>query len=362
MILYENFKEIVLKDVPLIDVRAPIEFEKGAFPHTINLPIMNNEEREKVGICYKQGGNEAASKLGYELVSGSLKETRIKAWLEAIENNPQSLLYCFRGGQRSKIACQWIKEASGLDLPRLEGGYKAFRNYLINELDESKQESKPVLLGGYTGSGKTILLNKLEQAIDLEGIANHRGSAFGQKAIEQPSPINFENRLAYDLIKHRNKGFKHLIIEDEGRNIGKRFLPQSIANFFSSGSLVILKRDLEERIDIIFEEYVLEAQKEYSDIYGPEMGLNKWEDYIKASTMKLKKRWGLENCNRILDLFDNAMRAQENKQDLTLHKEWIRFLLEDYYDPMYEFQIKNRLDTVIYEGGPLEVYEFLKDL
>ena len=156
-----DFRRIVLDDVPLIDVRAPIEFEGGAFPTAINLPLMNNEERRLVGIRYKEKGNAEAVKLGQELVGGEVKQERIAAWAEQIERRPDTMLYCFRGGQRSKISQQWIAEETGTVIPRLEGGYKAFRNFLIDQFDPAAQTAIPVILGGRTGTGKTILLQQL---------------------------------------------------------------------------------------------------------------------------------------------------------------------------------------------------------
>ncbi|MEN8255915.1 MAG: tRNA 2-selenouridine(34) synthase MnmH, partial [Verrucomicrobiota bacterium] len=193
----KDFKRIVLDDIPLIDVRAPIEFESGAFPTAVNLPLMNNEERHLVGIRYKEKGNAAAVKLGHELVGGEVKQERIAAWAEQIKHRPDTMLYCFRGGQRSKISQQWIAEETGTVIPRLEGGYKAFRNYLLEQLDPANQNPVPVILGGRTGTGKTILLQQLENAVDLEAIANHRGSSFGRFTTPQPCPIDFENSLAW---------------------------------------------------------------------------------------------------------------------------------------------------------------------
>ena len=208
-----NFRDIVLGNIPLIDVRAPIEFEKGAFPHAINLAIMNDKERHLVGTAYKKSGNEAATKLGYSLVSGTIKEERMKAWKDAIQANPNALLYCFRGGSRSQISQEWLDE-SGINIIRLKGGYKAFRNYLLAEIEKAPQQFKPTIIGGRTGSGKTILLKKIQNSIDLEGLANHRGSAFGRKITPQPAQIDFENALAYELIQKVDQGFNKLVFED----------------------------------------------------------------------------------------------------------------------------------------------------
>jgi len=108
--LYDDFKSIVLSNTPLLDVRAPVEFKRGAFLNAVNLPIMDDEERHLVGTCYKNSGNEKAVELGHQLVSGDVRERRINAWIEFMDANPNALLYCFRGGQRSKISQMWLHE------------------------------------------------------------------------------------------------------------------------------------------------------------------------------------------------------------------------------------------------------------
>ena len=360
-VLYNDFEKIVIEKIPLIDLRAPMEFEKGAFINAINLPIMNDEERHLVGTCYKQKGNEEAVNLGYQLVAGDIKESRIRAWQDSINNNPETLLYCFRGGQRSRIAQKWVKERTGKDVLRLNGGYKAFRSYLMSQLEPSVQKSKPILLGGCTGSGKTILLKKLKNSIDLEGIANHRGSAFGCKITPQPTPINFENNLAYALVNHRYNGYKYMILEDEGRNVGARFLPKPIASYFNSGDLVILRASLEERVNITMNEYVYQAQANYENVYVDGTGLDHWADYIRESIMKLKKRLGLENCQKILKVFEDAYNNQLAKGNQEKHRGWVEMLLRDYYDPMYEYQLQKTTHGIIFEGNKDEVLSFLQN-
>jgi tRNA 2-selenouridine synthase len=164
-------------DTPLIDTRAPIEFEQGAFPQSQNLILMSDDEREKIGACYKNKGQAKAIELGHELVQGDVKNKRIEAWLQFIKNNPNGALYCFRGGLRSQITQQWIYTASGIDYPRVKGGYKALRRFLIDETYRIMQQITPIVIGGQTGCGKTLLLDKINNRIDLEGLANHRGSA-----------------------------------------------------------------------------------------------------------------------------------------------------------------------------------------
>jgi len=251
-----DFSSIVLNEIPLIDVRAPIEFKKGSFPNAVNLPLMSDEERHLVGIKYKKEGNSKAVELGHELVKGEIKQQRISMWLNFMESNPEAMLYCFRGGHRSQISQEWIAQ-SGKNIVRLKGGYKAFRSYLMQEIENSTKHFKPIVLGGRTGSGKTILLNRMKNTIDLEGLANHRGSSFGRKITSQPTQIDFENRLAYDLIQKLNKNFEYLLFEDEGKYVGCVYIPESFAAYLAEAPLLVLETSTRERMEITFDEYIL---------------------------------------------------------------------------------------------------------
>ncbi|MGD8569338.1 MAG: tRNA 2-selenouridine(34) synthase MnmH, partial [Gammaproteobacteria bacterium] len=120
----DNYRRLFLDDVPLVDVRAPAEYQQGAFPLARNLPLVNDEEREAIGIRYKEQGQEKAIELGYDLVKGDLKEQRVTNWTAFTREHPQGALYCFRGGMRSKISQQWIYDKTGVMYPRVIGGYK----------------------------------------------------------------------------------------------------------------------------------------------------------------------------------------------------------------------------------------------
>lgn len=149
-----DYRAIFLSDIPMMDARAPVEFAKGAFPGVVNLPLMNDAERQKVGTCYKQHGQKAALELGHRLVSGKVKDERMQAWAAFAEQHPNGYLYCFRGGLRSQIVQQWLREA-GIDYPRVVGVYKAMRHFLLDTLDQAVAECDFVLVGGMTGTGKT---------------------------------------------------------------------------------------------------------------------------------------------------------------------------------------------------------------
>ena len=357
-----DFKNIVINDIPLIDVRAPIEYEKGAFPNSINIPILNNEERHIIGICYKEKGNEEATKLGYNMISGKIKDERVSLWTSFIKANPTTVVYCFRGGSRSRIAQEWINEELEIDIKRILGGYKAFRNYLLDSLSKENQNYTPIVLTGYTGSGKTKLLKEVKNSIDLEGIANHRGSSFGSHVTSQPTQINFENTLAYDLIKKQNIGYKHLVFEDEGKNIGKNFIPQEFFNYFHSGNIVLLSSSLEERIENTLKEYVIESQGEYINIYGCENGLSEWFNYIYSSMERLKKRLGGDKFKKVIDELEFAYKNQLSTGNIDYHKYWIELFLKEYYDPLYKYSLEMVKNKIIFNGNYKDVKEYLNAL
>ena len=355
--LYDDFKSIVLNNTPLLDVRAPVEFEKGAFLNSTNLPIMNDEERRLVGICYKNDGNAKAIELGHKLVSGDIKESRVQAWLDFMDANPDALLYCFRGGQRSKISQEWLRER-GREISRLKGGYKAFRSFLLCELEESHNRFKPIILGGRTGCGKTLQLKNIPNAIDLEALANHRGSSFGQKITPQASQINFENNLAYAMIQKIEQGADYLVFEDEGKHIGSVFMPESFISAMAEAPLVILETPMEKRINITLDEYVIQAQQMYFST-GLEDAFGAWRQSIESAMKRIEKRLGYEKYAVVSALFKNGVEEQIKNGSYEKYKEWIEYLLEEYYDPMYDYQIQKRSKQVVFRGGEREVQEYI---
>jgi len=355
--LTEDFRSIVLNRTPLIDVRAPVEFAKGAFPHAVNLPLMDDEERHLVGIAYKQQGNAKAVELGHRLVSGALKEERITAWLAFIEAYPDAMLYCFRGGQRSQIAQEWIAR-SGREIVRLKGGYKAFRNYLMAETERAVAEFRPLVLGGRTGSGKTILLKRLRHAVDLEGLANHRGSSFGRNLTPQPTLIDFENALAYNLIEKLHAGFGHLVFEDEGKSVGRLYLPQPLYKALSQAPMVLLETPTEERVEITFDEYVYRAQEMYGKLF-PDNPLEKWAEDMREAMHRISRRLGGLRYKKAVALFDDALKEQYRNGSYEAYKVWVAYLLHEYYDPMYDYQIEKNSDRVQFRGSFKEVEDYL---
>ncbi len=357
MKLTDDFLSIVLNETPLLDVRAPVEFTKGAFINATNIAILEDKERHLVGTKYKEEGNAAAVKLAQELIQTQGQELRIQKWKEYLQKNPNALLYCFRGGQRSGISQAWLEDV-GINITRLKGGYKAFRNYLMQESLDISASSKTLILGGRTGSGKTILLKNLKNMIDLEALANHRGSSFGNFATSQPSQIDFENTLAYKLIQHHHKNYKHLVIEHESQNIGRSFIPKPVYENFMNGELIILETPIDKRVEITLEEYIVQALKKYAFIYKEDV-LEEWAKVTKENLIKMKKRLGNEKYLEFKELFENALSLHIKTGDIELYKTFIKKMLVEYYDPMYDYQIKKSKIPTVFKGNAEEVLQFI---
>ncbi len=354
----DDFTELFVNDTPLIDTRAPVEFEQGAFPHTQSLPLMSDSEREAVGTCYKNKGQEEAIKLGHELVHGEVKQARLDAWLKFIKNNPNGALYCFRGGLRSQITQQWIYEAFSINYPRIKGGYKALRRFLIDETDRIMNQITPIIIGGKTGCGKTLLLNQLKDKIDLEGLANHRGSAFGNTATPQPTQINFENSLAIELIK--KKQHPYLVFEDEGSNVGTVHIPESVQGKTSQAELILLEASIEQRLKVSMDAYVINMHKDFAE-QNSKTGFELFSNYWLTSLKKIQKRLGLERYKSMHELVTSALNQYQSQNSVDGFYPVIEQLLIDYYDPMYNYQIHKKSDRIIFKGNTNEVLDYLNN-
>lgn len=354
----EDYRSLFLNNTPLLDVRAPVEFEQGAFPFTENVPLMNDQERTDIGIRYKNAGQDEAIKLGHELVQGDTKSKRVNLWADFFQQHPKGILYCFRGGMRSKISQQWIYEKTGIIYPRVKGGYKAMRRFLIDELEASIQRIEPVILSGRTGIGKTLFLKKIKQQIDLEGLFHHRGSVFGKHVTPQPSQIDIENSLSIELLKHLNQDHRQIVLEDEGSNIGSRRLPENLVKKMKQSPIILLEASIEERINITFQEYITEALTEYQSFYGEEQGFQHWSEQLLNAIDKIQRRLGGLRHKELKALLIHAIQ-QQISGNTESHKEWIKVLLVDYYDPMYDYQLSKKQERVIFKGQQNDVFDYL---
>ncbi|MFD2231656.1 tRNA 2-selenouridine(34) synthase MnmH [Alkalimarinus sediminis] len=354
----DNYLDLFLNDIPMMDVRAPIEFNKGSFPHTVNEPLMNDEERHLVGIRYKQQGQDSAIELGNELVCGDTKAKRIEQWLAFTQKHPEGYLYCFRGGLRSRTTQQWLSDA-GTEYPLITGGYKAMRRFLIDQLLVSAERKNYRIISGRTGTGKTRLLKRTPNYVDLEGLANHRGSSFGRQLTPQPSQIDFENALSIELLKARHLRTGPVYIEDESRLIGRNAVPQEFRDRSTVSDIVLLEAPLEERIDMVLQDYVIDMTNAYKLHAGEEEGFNLFSEYLLNSVARIQKRLGGEQAQHLQAIMHDALKAQQNNGSLERHKEWIQTLLSKYYDPMYDFQLSKKADRIIFRGDQNSILDWI---
>ena len=260
-----NLQEFVelAKRHPTLDVRSPGEFNHAHIPGAYSLPLFSDEERKIVGTAYKQQGKQVAIKFGLGFFGVKMKEM-IDEVEKIIKNhefgmqgsgivNAPILVHCWRGGMRS-AGVAWLLDLYGFDVYTLAGGYKAYRNWVLAQFEK---EYNIVIIGGYTGSGKTGLLKEMQKkgqaTIDLEGLANHKGSAFGDMG-KQPTQEMFENLLSEQL-QHGETCGKTIWIEDESQRIGLMNIPNNFWKTMRTKPVSFLEIPFEERLHFITVEY-----------------------------------------------------------------------------------------------------------
>jgi tRNA 2-selenouridine synthase len=335
-------------------VRSEGEFAQGNIPSFVNLPILNNAERAQVGTLYKQEGQDAAITLGHQLVRPN-REARINSWLEtgddSSENQPL-ILSCWRGGLRSKTAAQWIRE-QGKPAVTIVGGYKAIRQELLDAL---RPERLPELwvITGLTGSGKTALLNHIAPCfpvLDLENLANHRGSSFGQSlSHKQPSQATFENAIGLEFFGRTQLKY---LIEDESINLGSVWLPSSLKSKMNQSLLVYLQSPIEERVHRIFEEYL-----ERPLACG--VSAQNLKSSLLTSVQALRKKLGGALTQEISVLLESSF-LKELPDAKEQHFGWIELLLTRYYDPLYQYGYDKQSEhrKVLFKGDLIECQNWI---
>jgi len=353
-----DFHNLFVNDIPLLDLRAPVEFTRGAFPHAINIALLDDSQREQIGIRYKQAGEEEAIRLGLELATDEIRQQRIADWLGFCEQNPDGYLYCFRGGLRSRTAQQWIRE-QGVDYPLVRGGYKAMRRYLIDELENSLAQVSMVCVSGLTGVGKTRVLKQISHHIDFEGLANHRGSAFGRDANDsQPSSIDWENAVSIEFIKHRLRFPRSAVfVEDEGRRIGRVSMADGLFSALLQAPRAILQVDIEARVRLIGEDYILHSWPAYRLAYG-DSAVAEFSGFVLDNLLRIRKRLGGDTYKQVRQCFDQALKLLFADGSVDGFYDGIRILLEQYYDPMYRYQIDRKQPRIIFEGPEAEFLQW----
>jgi tRNA 2-selenouridine synthase len=349
----DDYRCLLLSDTPMMDMRAPTEFSQGAFPSAHSLPLMTDIEREEVGTCYKQHGQQAAIELGHTLVAGAVREQRLQDWSAFARNYPDGYLYCFRGGLRSQTVQQWLRDA-GIDYPLIKGGYKAMRQFLLQELERSVAAADLILIAGKTGTGKTRVIDQLSAAADLEGLAHHRGSTFGQLLEPQPSQIDFENALSIALMKLLDRSGKRLFLEDEGHLIGRCALPKVLLERMKMAPMLVVEQTLAERIAVVIDDYVIDLGARFQSAFA-EQGPQKHQEKLREDLLRIRKRLGGERHQEVTTMLDAAFDLQQQTGDVCGHEQWISALLSTYYDPMYEYQLGKRAGQILFTGTADEV-------
>ena len=339
----EQFLELA-QQYPVLDVRSPEEYNHAHIPGANNLPLFNNEERKAVGTAYKQQSREVAIKIGLdyfgvkmksmveeaEKIIGKEQPLNKKILLESKEKQlPFAnciLLHCWRGGMRS-AGVAWLLDLYGFKVYTLVGGYKTYRKWVLAQFEKEYNFN---IIGGYTGSGKTLLLHELEKEkkiiIYLEGLAHHKGSAFGALGeLPQPKQEMFENLLAQCLsnaessnsVRSADQGGLHpappIWLEDESQRIGNLQIPMPLWNTMRKCPVYFFDIPFEERLSYLTEEY----------------GKFEKEKLVNAVIRIQKRLGGLETKNAINHLLEND------------HRECFRILLT-YYDKWYTKGLYNR--------------------
>lgn len=304
----------MMKDPPVIvDVRSPSEFALASIPGAINLPLFDDYERAQIGIIYKEKGILEAKLKGVELFSPKMHYFVSRIIEEIEKNNRAVVFYCWRGGMRSKFPLK-ITEFLGLHVYQLQGGYKSYRRYIYHQLNNYEFHNQQlIVLNGFTGSGKTKVLKRLAShwpVLDLEGMARHRGSVFGNLGLEKPrSQKDFEALLWHDLYRFRDEPF--IIVEGEGRKIGPLNLPPFLVKAIKEGTHILLQASLETRVKRILNEYA---------------SLDK--EIVKNQARKplsyLTKRLGRDKVSRLQELLED-----EDYYNM------VKILCREHYDQKY---------------------------
>ncbi|MEM9018321.1 MAG: tRNA 2-selenouridine(34) synthase MnmH [Verrucomicrobiota bacterium] len=295
----------------LIDVRAPIEFAEDHLSGAINLPVLEDSEREEVGTIYKQESSFAAKQKGAGLVSANIAR-QFEAHFSSKPRDYRPLVYCWRGGQRSASLATVLAEV-GWEVGRLEGGYKAYRSHVVERLERAASEFSFVVLNGYTGAGKTRVLGALaefgEQVVDLEGAANHKGSVFGGDPDHpQPAQKRFES-LLFDAFSRFEPG-RPVYVEAESAKIGRLNLPNPLWQTLKKAPVIEIESPVEARAIHLLEDY------------------EEWLDQLERVHATIERLSGF-HANETLSRW----------KELTREGKWNTFveeLLHEHYDQRYK--------------------------
>ena len=299
--------EALCEENTLIDVRTAQEYEKGSIPDAFNYPLFDNLERAEIGVIYRKIGKNAAVVKGVEFF-----EPRIQQFISSLSDlkSKRLVVFCARGGMRSASVVRLL-QYQGFQAAQLQGGYKSYRSYVLMQL--RKPAPPLIVLHGRTGVGKTLLLKKLPDHLDLEEFAGHRSSLFGAINKMPQTQKNFEALLAKKILELPNT--RPVFIEGESRKVGKVFIPQSLAEAMKYGTLVLLQASFDTRIRRIVEEYKI----------CDEQTLLKTDSILQSMQKVLGKK-----------------KAEQLRQWLRKgeFENIVHVLLEEYYDPRYQYAMR----------------------
>jgi tRNA 2-selenouridine synthase len=254
------------KEMVLIDVRSPSEYKNFTIPGSINIPFFDDAERAEIGTLYKQVSVEAAKERGLEIISAKLPE--FVREFKKIEGD--KVVFCWRGGMRSRTTATLLS-LMNVHVHRLEEGIRAYRKWIVAQLEQKEAPSQAFVLNGFTGAGKTRILKALQKegypVIDFEGMANHKGSIFGQIGLEPNNQKVFDSLLVHQLRKLQNSPY--VLIEAESHRIGKVVVPPFLSDMKNESLHLIIDMPMEERVKEILEDYrPWEHQEECIEAFG----------------------------------------------------------------------------------------------
>lgn len=306
---------LTMPDVVFVDMRSPAEFAEGQLPGAVNIPIFDNQERIEVGILYKQHGTELSKQRGLAIASAKLPSIVQQIGQLAVEDKA-IIVYCWRGGMRSRSIAT-ILDLMGIHVYQLIGGYKAFRSHVLEKLSCHRVYPRIVVLHGFTGVGKTTILQMLAErempVIDLEKLANHRGSVFGHIGKGQTiSAKHFDALLLAQLEAYKDNPY--IIVESESKRIGNIYLPDSLVQAMQTGQHILITASQETRVNRLLEEYLHEGQGGMPS------------ESIIQSLQSLQTRLGKAKVTMLQELL---MRKE--------YRQFVEILLVDYYDPLYKY-------------------------
>lgn len=330
-----------------IDVRSPSEYQEATIPGAINIPVFSNQERAKIGKIYHDQGKQAARLEGVKFLSPKLPEY-MQRLNELTEKYETLIAFCARGGMRSQALVS-LAELAGIKLNKYPGGYKSYRQSIIQELKNYQLNSELVVLHGHTGVGKTEILHKLYDQgypiLDLEKLAGHRGSAFGSIGLEGTHNQKKFDSLLLNKLEKIN-GSKYIFLESESKRIGYSVLPDFLLEAMEAGVHILVRSSLEARIERIYQEYSHEYES-------------------NSEEFKKRVRESLEGIDKYLirKIGKKGKRKLLNHLEAGEFEEFIKLILTGYYDKFYSYAEKHQPDfeLSLYDDSTDQLAEMITD-